>query len=97
MSDAPDKPSLPITDGCVPVYDCHVLLRHTDAGVEGRTANLDGITANGPTERDVLLAITKKFKATVQGYVAVNEDIPFRTEPHKPEEGEVERWIPVHL
>ena len=98
MNHEPDKPvALPITDGPVPVFDCHVLLKPTDSGVEARSANLDGVTASGPTERDALLAIVKIFKRTVADYHGRNEPIPFRSEPEKPQDGEVERWVPVHL
>ena len=91
------QPALPITDGPVPVFDCHVLLTHTDSGVTARTANMDGVTAAGPTERDALLAIVKTFKKTVEQHHQNKQPIPFLAEPHKPEPGEVERWVPVHL
>jgi len=88
---------LPISGESVPVFDCHVLLRETSTGVTARTANLDGIEATGPTERDVLMAIVKTFKQTVQALRADGKPIPFREQPLTPEEDEVERWIPVHL
>lgn len=97
MNPDPDKSALPIADTSVPVFDCHVLLRTTDKGVEARTANLDGVTAFGPTERDALLAIVKVFKKTVADHHQRNEPIPFRPESEKPQDGEVERWVPVHL
>lgn len=96
-ADLPKKPSLPITDGPVPVFDCHVLLKQTDSGVVARTANIDGISVTGPTERDALLAIVKVFKKTVAELHSNNQPIPFRSEPLSPEDGEVERWVPVHL
>lgn len=88
---------LPIAGECVPVFDCHVLLRTTNEGVTGRAANLDGIEAAGPTERDVLLAIVKKFKQIVKGLTDEGKPIPFREPPRTPESDEVERWVPVHL
>lgn len=93
-----DEPhGLPVTDGPVPVFDCHVLLAQTDNGYVARTANMDGITATGPTERDALRAIVKSFKQAVEKCVNEGVAIPFRDQPHAPEPGEVERWIPVHL
>lgn len=91
---------LPISNDsvpAVPVFDCHVLLRETENGFEARTANLDGISTRGPTEREALLQIVKLFKSTVEKYVRAGQAIPFRAEPHAPEPTEVERWIPVHL
>lgn len=88
---------LPISGDSVPVFDCHVLLRTTDNGMAGRTANIDGIEATGPTERDVLMAIVKTFKKTVQQLSTDGKPIPFRDQPLQPEQDEVERWVPVHL
>ncbi len=88
---------LPIAGEAVPVFDCHVLLRQTEKGVTARTANVDGITSSGPTERDALLAMVKKFKAFAQACTDEGKPIPFLAEPIKPESDEVERWVPVHL
>ncbi|MFK7818170.1 MAG: hypothetical protein AB8G99_05610 [Planctomycetaceae bacterium] len=93
----PKSQPLPITNEPVPVFDCHVLLSQTDKGYAARAANLDGVTATGPTERDALRAISKAFKTRVEAHVAAGESIPFLTESMTPNDDEVERWIPVHL
>lgn len=95
--DRSNKAALPITDGPVPVFDCHVLLSQTESGVTARAANLDGVRASGATERDALMAIVKVFKKAVEQYAQNNEPIPFLPRPHKPDANEVERWVPVHL
>ena len=95
-----DESQLPITDAesSVPVFDCHVLLRRTDAGgYEARAANLDGVRGTGPTERDALLATVKTFKQQVESHFRAGRPIPFRDPPQAPQPDEVERWIPVHL
>ncbi|HIF00676.1 MAG: hypothetical protein ABGZ53_29565 [Fuerstiella sp.] len=81
----------------VPVFSCHVILSKADDGqLSGRVANLDGIVVKGSSERDVLRAIVKQFKAAVQKYSASNEEIPWRDSP-APAADEFERFIPVHL
>ena len=80
------------------MFDCHVLLRRTDSGsYAARTANLDGVVAAGPTEREALMAIVGEFKRTVESLVRAGQPIPFRDPPEPPAGDEVERWIPVHL
>ena len=89
---------LPINDGSVPVpvFDCHVIVRQTDTGVNVRTAAVRGIEASGATERDALLAIVKKFKDMARQSLENGNQIPF-VAAETPGENESERWIPVHL
>ena len=83
----------------VPVFSCHVILSKPDENgrIQGRTANLPGISAAGSSERDVLTAVMKKFKAAVQEMSESGKNITFRDPPEQPADGEVERFIPVHL
>ena len=83
----------------VPVFNCIVILeKPDDKGCRtGRVANLGGISSTGFSERDILTAIVKKFKASVQEYSANNQEIPWIEPPQKPSDGEVQRFIPVHL
>lgn len=83
----------------VPVFSCHVILGKpgSDGKSTGRVANLDGITATGSSEREILTAIMKQFRAVVTEYTRESRQIPFRQPPEQPAEGEVERFIPVHL
>ena len=81
----------------VPVFSCHVILTKVgDGQLSGRVANLEGIVVKGASERDVLKAIVKQFKAAVQKYSATDEEIPWQ-DSQPPAVGEFERFIPVHL
>lgn len=83
----------------VPVFDCHVILSGPDeAGkYSARAANLRGATGGGTTERQALLSVTTAFKAIVADHYRNGESIPWVDPPETPRDGEVERWIPVHL
>ncbi|MCA9066720.1 MAG: hypothetical protein KDA96_26815, partial [Planctomycetaceae bacterium] len=64
-------PLLPDDATRVPVLNCIVALK---TGMEGgviaaEVANLDGISAEGATERDVLTAISRRFRETVGGFL----------------------------
>ncbi len=85
--------------GSVPVFNCHVILSAPDSAgkITARTANLNGIEVAGTTERDVLTAVMKKFKATIQQYADNDQTIPLKNPPDAPQPGEVERFIPDHL
>lgn len=63
----------------------------------GRIANLAGISGEGATERDVLIQLTKRFKATVQEYSQRQQPIPWIDPPETPGAGEMQRFIPIHL
>ena len=81
------------------MYNCIVLVK-TDqqtGRVSGRVANLPEISATANSERDMLLAISRHFKSTVQQHLAANQPIPWREPAERPHEGESERFIPVHL
>ena len=83
----------------VPVYDCHVILSPPDEqGVmHARVTTLPGITASGRTERDIGAARAHLTgKAALIGYRDRGEAVPWR-EAEKPGDGEVQRWVPVHL
>lgn len=90
---------LPVTGTPVPVFDCHVIVTPDDGSgvVKVRSTTLSDLTASGPTERDALLLIVKKFKAYIQPFSERSEPIPFAEQPEAPGPGESERWIPVHL
>lgn len=97
---APTVSDLPITDGgCVPVFDCRVLVRRPDERgmVRARCANLADLTVEGRTERDALMAITRAFKTEIARHHSAGEPIPFLDPPLSPEADESERWLPVHL
>lgn len=91
---------LPIQPGqqSVPVYDCHVLISGPDQNglLTGVVSNLPEIEATASNERDLLRKITDEFKARVIKYTSENREIPWQAN-QKPESGQQQRWIPVHL
>ena len=83
----------------VPVFNCIVILSR-DVATErltGRVANLANISAEGSGERELLMVLTKRFKAFVQGCVQNQRAIPWIDPPEQPTTGEQQRFIPVHL
>jgi hypothetical protein len=85
--------------GSVPVFNCIVILTPVDDGkrLRGRVANLSGISAEGNSERELLMLLTKRFKAAMQQFVSQNAPIPWLDPPETPAAGEQQRFIPVHL
>ena len=83
----------------VPVFSCIVILGSPDetGRRQARVANLAGITAEGASERDLLTAIMKKFRAVTLGFTERGEQIPWIEPPETPGKGESQRFIPVHL
>lgn len=86
--------------GPVPVFDCHVLLTKPATPADSwsaRCAAAETVTAEGPTERDVLMKIVSRFKFFVHEHHVRGEPIPWTNPPLSPQPGDLERWIPVHL
>jgi hypothetical protein len=83
----------------VPVFNCIVILKKdsTTNRLTARVANLAGITAEGNAERELLMLLTKRFKAFVQECIQNNRPIPWIDPPESPQVGEQQRFIPVHL
>ena len=83
----------------VPVFNCIVILTRdaTTGRLSARVANLAGITAEGNAERELLMLLTKRFKAFVQDCLQHNREIPWIDPPAVPLPGEQQRFIPVHL
>ena len=87
----------------VPVFSCIVYVCKTaDGTIRGRVANLAGddsgeISATGNSERDVLLNVTREFKARVLTMHGENQEIAWIDPPQPPLENEQVRFVPVHL
>ena len=83
----------------VPVFNCIVILTRdaTTGRISARIANLAGITAEGNAERELLLLLTKRFKAFLQDCLQNNREIPWIDPAEAPLPGEQQRFIPVHL
>lgn len=82
----------------VPVYDCHVILSvpGADGVIHARVSTLPEITASGKSERDILKNIVNQFKAALVQYRESGTEIPWQSSA-KPQPGETQRWVPVHL
>jgi hypothetical protein len=85
--------------GTVPVYNCVVILSAAAANgrLRGRVANLPEIVAEGNSERDVLIQLTKRFKQIVQECTVRKQEVPWQNPPEQPGLNEQQRFIPVHL
>jgi len=97
-----DRPnSLKITGDAkpiVPVFSCTVYVSKNDEGkARGRVANLSGIEANGNSERDVLMKVSKEFKSRVLKMLEAGEEIPWIEPPLPKNDSEQVRTIPMHL
>ena len=82
----------------VPVYDCHVILAPADeAGIiHSYVSTLPEIAAQGRSERAILQQLVKDFKAAMIRYREAGQPIPWQPAA-RPQPGETQRWIPVHL
>lgn len=87
------------SEASVPVFNCIVILTRDQATdrLSARVANLAGIAAEGNAERELLILLTKRFKALVQDCVQNNRPIPWIDPPSALQPGEQQRFIPVHL
>lgn len=82
----------------VPVFNCVIILTPLENGrLRGRVANLPGITAEGNSERELLLLLTRRFKSLVANSLATGEGLMWIDPPETPTKGEIQRFIPVHL
>ena len=83
----------------VPVFNCIVILtRDASTGrMSGRVANLAGIAAEGNAEREMLMLLTRRFKAFLQDCLQHSREIPWIDPAEAPLPGEQQRFIPVHL
>lgn len=100
MTSSDPLPLIPDSDdSSVPVYSCQIILSQPDADqqIVGRVANLGGISVSGATERDVLMQITKIFRAQVTTLREEKMPIPWIDPPEEPGPGESVRFLPIHL
>lgn len=104
MSSSSSLPQIPEStcgtgEASVPVFNCIVILTRDAASgrLTARVANLAGITAEGNAERELLILLTKRFKAIVLNCLQHNRGIPWIDPPEALLPGEQQRFIPVHL
>ncbi len=92
--------SLPTGDTKVPVptFACIVYVSKLDNGhVLARVANLEGLTATAPNERESLSRLVPLFKKFVKEKLESGEVIPWLDPPPAPNLDEQRRFLPVHL
>jgi len=82
-----------------PVFNCvvHVSARDGDGLVLARVVNLPGIEARGRSEREALAQCVAAFKASVAAATATGTPIAWIEPLPRPQAGETERLIAVHL
>ena len=81
-----------------PVFNCIVnVAPAVDGVVVARVANLAGIEGRGRTEREALAQVVPAFKAAVGKYHKAGETIPWIEHSAKPQPGETQRFVAVHL
>ena len=100
MSDSNPLPLISANEcSPVPVVNCLVILSAPDENGrrKGRVANLEGISTEGTSEREIMSSLMKAFKTCLQKFTEAGEVIPWIDPPESPGSGEVERFIPVHL
>lgn len=100
MTGSDDLPLISESDCApVPVYNCQIILSQPDADqqIVGRVANLGGISVTAQTERDVLMQITRIFRAQVTALHEEKMPIPWLEPPEQPGPGESLRFVPIHL
>ncbi|MGI9471365.1 MAG: hypothetical protein ACR2NZ_07540 [Rubripirellula sp.] len=81
----------------VPAFPCIVYIRSVEGSMVARVANLPGIEIRGGNERDLLSKIVPEFKRQVAEWHQADDPIPWIEPVPDPEDGEVKRFIPVHL
>lgn len=92
-----DQRSHPLPAANVPVFNCIVYVAADGGGVRLRVANLDGLEATAATEREALAKIVPAFKQKIADLTQSGDDIPWIDPPAPLEDGEQQRFIPVHL
>jgi hypothetical protein len=99
-ADAPDPSARPLgPPAAIPVFNCRVLVSAKDSAglVLARAAEVAGIEARGPSEREALQQVVAAFKALVKQHHESGTQIPWLAEPLARQPGDQERFIAVHL
>lgn len=101
MKEKQPSKSLPVDSHSVtpnvPAFTCIVYVSQVDRGVLARVANLAGIEFQAGTERDALAKIVPAFKKLVAETLESGKTVDWIDPPVPIGEGEVERYLPVHL
>jgi hypothetical protein len=83
----------------VPVFNCRVIIAPRDAAgkIIARAAELADLSAGGESDREALQKLVAAFKAKMAAHVAADEEIPWIKPGAKPQPGERELFVAVHL
>lgn len=98
MSDDEGPRIRPISDPLpVPVFSLVVYVRERDGEVYARVANLPDLAESASSEPLALKCLIQKAKQCLAAWHAADEAIPWLDPPAACDEGETERYIPLHL
>ena len=83
----------------VPVFNCRVIVSPRDAAgqVTAQAAELEGLSAEGASEREALQKLVSLFKARLAELVAAQKEIPWIRPGLSAAPGQRELFIAVHL
>ncbi|MCO8125372.1 hypothetical protein NHH03_26775 [Stieleria sp. TO1_6] len=100
-SDQQRKPTLPVQGDQPtpppPAFGCIVYLARESGGFRGRVANLAGIEATAPSQRELLGQITSQFKLHVSNSLAAGNQPQWIDPPLAKSNDETKLFLPVHL
>lgn len=99
-ADEPDPSVRPLGQpAAIPVFNCRVLVSPKDSTgmVLARAAEVAGIEARAPSEREALQTVVKAFKALVKQHHESGTPLPWLAESLARQAGDQERFIAVHL
>ncbi len=81
----------------VPVFNVLIYVKHEDGKVLARVANLHDLEFSASSEPMALKQAITEVKSRLAKWHGAGETIPWIDPAPKPEEGEQERHVPVHL
>lgn len=83
----------------VPVFNCRVIVSPSDAAgqVTACAAELEGLSAQGASEREALQKLVAVFKSRLTELVATKQEIPWVRPGMSAAAGQRELFIAVHL
>jgi hypothetical protein len=83
----------------VPVFNCRVIVspRDTNGKIIARAAELANLSVVADADREALQKLVAAFKTRMAAHVAAGEEIPWVRPGEKPQPGEKELFVAVHL
>ena len=82
----------------VPVFNCRVIVSRDSTGrCVARAAELADLATSGDSQREALQKLIPAFKSKMAAHVAAGEEIPWIKPGERPQPGETELFVAVHL